>query len=57
MNVAKAKMDDLLSSDLKNAVKQVLGTCVSMKVFVNEKPAKEILKEIDEGKFDNFFRN
>jgi len=57
VNVAKAKMEDFLSNDLKNAVKQVLGTCVSMKVFVNEKPAKEISKEIDEGKFDNFFAN
>src|SRR2546428_3639952 len=34
-NIAKAKMDDLLASDAKRGVKLVLGTCVSMKVFVD----------------------
>ena len=57
IKIANAKMDDLLATDLKAATKIVVGTCVSMKVFVDEKPAKEIIKEINEGKYEKFFNS
>jgi large subunit ribosomal protein L11 len=50
--VAKSKMQNLLCKDLKSAVKVVVGTCVSLGVLVENKPAKEIEKDIDEGKYD-----
>ena len=44
-------MKDMLASDLKRAVLEVLGTCVSMGVTVNGKDPREVQKEIKEGKF------
>lgn len=53
--IAKIKRAELLSSDLKNASKEVLGTCVSMGVTVDGKDPSEVQKEIDEGKYDEAF--
>ena len=52
ISVAKTKMQNLLCKDLKSAVKVVVGTCVSLGVLIENRPAKEIEKEIDEGKYD-----
>jgi large subunit ribosomal protein L11 len=41
-----------LARDLKAAVKEVLGTSVSMGVTVEGKDPREVQKEIDEGKHD-----
>ncbi len=50
--IAKLKHSELLGRNLKYAVKEVLGSCVSMGVTVEEKDPREIQKEIDEGKHD-----
>jgi len=52
ISVAKTKSQNLLCKDLKSAVKTVVGTCVSLGVLIENKPAKEIENEIDEGKYD-----
>jgi len=52
ISVAKQKQQNLLCKDLKSAVKTVVGTCVSLGVLIENKPAKEIEKEIEEGKYD-----
>lgn len=52
VKIAKVKMDDLKTNDFKKAVKEVVSTCVSCGVYVENKPPKEIIKEIDEGKWD-----
>jgi large subunit ribosomal protein L11 len=57
VKIAKMKMKDMLAKDLKSAVKIVLGTAVSMPVTVEGKKPKEVLKEIDEGKYDNLFKS
>jgi len=46
------KMDDMKTDDLKNAVRQVIGFCVSAGVYVEERRPKEILQEVSEGKWD-----
>jgi large subunit ribosomal protein L11 len=57
VKIAKIKFDDLLVKDLKTAVKVVLGTANSLTgVLVENKRPKEIIKEIDEGKWDEFFK-
>lgn len=53
VKVAKMKMDDFLARDLKAATKIVVGTCASMPMTVEGKKAKEVIKEIDEGKWDS----
>jgi len=48
VNIAKSK--DSIRGPLKSKVKQVLGTCLSCGVLVNDRDPREIIKEIDEGK-------
>ena len=55
VRVAKIKRSKLLARDLRAAVKEVLGTCVSMGVTVEDKDPREAQKEIDEGKYDALF--
>jgi large subunit ribosomal protein L11 len=50
--VAKKKREGILASSLKAAVKELVGTCVSMRLKVEGKNPKEIQKEIDEGVYD-----
>jgi len=53
VKIAKMKSAELLSPNLKAAVKEVLGSCVSMGVTVDGKEPKEVQKEIDEGQHDS----
>ena len=52
VRIAKVKGNDVLARDLKAAVKEVLGTGVSMGVTVEGKDPREVQKEVDEGKYD-----
>ena len=52
VRIAKVKSDDVLGKDLKAAVKEVLGTGVSMGVTVEGKDPREVQAEINEGKHD-----
>jgi len=52
ISLAKTKLPNLLSRDFKSAVKTIVGTCVSLGILVENKPAVEVEKEIDEGKYD-----
>jgi len=53
IKIAKLKMPDMRVKSLKAAVKQVLGTCLSMGITVEGKLAKEVTREVDEGKYDD----
>lgn len=57
LKIAKMKRVQLLSTDIKRAVKEILGTCVSMGVTVEDKDPREVQKEIDEGKHDAILKN
>ncbi len=52
LKITKMKKAVLLSTTLKKAVKEILGTCVSMGVQVEGKSPKQIQKDIDKGLFD-----
>ena len=52
ISVAQTKQGNMLSRDLKAAVKNVVGTCVSLGILIENKHPNEIQKEIDEGKYD-----
>jgi len=54
-NIAKLKHAQLLAIDLKAATKEILGTCVSMGVTVENKDPREVQKEIGEGKYNEMF--
>lgn len=53
ISVAKTKYPNLLSKNLKAAVKTVLGSCISLGILVENKNPKEVLEEVDEGKYDS----
>jgi large subunit ribosomal protein L11 len=52
IRIAKVKRNEVLAKTLKGAVKEILGSCVSMGVTVEGKDPKEVQKEIDQGKYD-----
>jgi len=52
IKIAKMKEDVMQGKSLKSRVLEVVGTCVSMGVSVEGKPAKEMAKEIKAGKYD-----
>jgi len=52
VRIAEVKGTELLAKNLKAAAKEVLGSCVSMGVTVEDKDPREVQKEIDEGKHD-----
>ncbi len=56
VKIAKMKRDDMLSYDLKSAVKEVLGTCVSIGVTVNDRKPRDVIQAIDAGEFDQLLR-
>lgn len=53
ISVAKTKFPDLLSKNLKAAVKTVLGSCVSLGILVESKTPQEVILEIGQGKYNS----
>lgn len=51
-NVAKMKMESMLSTNLKSAVLEVIWSCVSLGVTVEGKDPREVQKLIKEGKIE-----
>lgn len=52
LRIAKVKGTELLAGDATAAVKEILGSCVSMGVTIEGKDPREVQQEIDEGKHD-----
>jgi large subunit ribosomal protein L11 len=56
IKVAKMKMKDLNTNNLKSAVKMVLGTALSLGLTVDNRNPKELIKEVDRGLYDNLLK-
>jgi large subunit ribosomal protein L11 len=56
VKIAKMKIDGSYAKDVKGAVKEVLGSCVSMGIKVEGKPAKEVYADISAGKHDDLLK-
>ena len=56
IKIAKMKETATLGKSLKEKVKEIMGTCQSMGILVEGKPAKETIKDVDAGKFDEEIR-
>lgn len=52
IKIAKMKEDALLGKSMKEKVKEVIGTCQSMGILVEGKPAHESIADVNSGKFD-----
>jgi len=55
IRIAEQKHPDLLSYDLKNAAKEVVGTCVSLGVTIEGNDPREFKERIDGGEYDDLF--
>ena len=55
VNITKMKKNDSLSKNLKNATKEVIGTCGTLGVTVEGMKSKEVTAAINSGKFDSEF--
>jgi large subunit ribosomal protein L11 len=53
VTIAKNKMSGSYASTLRSAVKEVVGSCVSMGVKVEGKDPREFMDEIEAGKWDS----
>ena len=53
--IADQKQTDLLSYDLKNAAKEIVGTCTSLGVTIEGENPREFKKKIDAGEYDDVF--
>jgi large subunit ribosomal protein L11 len=52
LKIAQMKIKDSYAKDVKAALKEVLGTFVSMGVTVDSRDPREVQKEVDQGKHD-----
>jgi large subunit ribosomal protein L11 len=52
ISVSKTKLPNMLSRNLKNAIKSVLGTCITLGVLVENKNPVEVIRDIEAGKYD-----
>ncbi|MFO8133220.1 MAG: 50S ribosomal protein L11 [Thermoplasmatota archaeon] len=55
VDIAKMKETGLLGKSMKEKTKEVVGTCVSMGIKVENKDPKQVGQEIDEGAYDSLF--
>ena len=56
IKIAKMKEGATLGKTLKERAKEVVGTCQSMGILVEGKPAKETMRDIEAGMFDEEIR-
>lgn len=55
LRISKIKRQELLAKTLKAAVKEILGSCVSLGITIEGRDPREVQKDIDEGKYDEIF--
>jgi len=51
--VARMKFDSLLANDLSAAVREIAGTCYSLGIKIDSKPAREFIADVKAGKYNN----
>lgn len=56
VRIAKAKGEQSYAFTKRGGAKEVVGSCVSMGIKVENQDPREILKQIDEGKWDKVFK-
>ena len=53
LSIAKIKMGDSYAKSIKSAVREVVGSCVSMGIKVEDTDPRQFMKEIESGKWDS----
>jgi large subunit ribosomal protein L11 len=55
--VAEMKIENLSSHTIKSAMKEIIGTCNSLGITVDGKPAKKVQREIRHGEYAAYFES
>lgn len=53
IKIAKTKQPDMLVNSLREAIRSVIGSCVSLGILVESKEPRQILEEIDQDMWDD----
>jgi large subunit ribosomal protein L11 len=56
VKIAKMKSDISYAHDIRSTTKEIIGTCLSLGVKVEDKLAKEVYEDISKGKYDSLFQ-
>jgi large subunit ribosomal protein L11 len=56
VKIAKMKLESSYAKDIKGVVKEIIGSCLSSGIKVEDKSAKEVYHDISAGKYDELFR-
>ncbi|SRR5712691_12732251 len=56
IKIAKMKIDSSYANDIQGAVKEVIGSCQSIGMTIEGKPAKDIYSEVSAGRYDEHFK-
>ncbi|MFB5599457.1 MAG: 50S ribosomal protein L11 [Nitrososphaeraceae archaeon] len=56
VKIARMKIDTSYALDLKNTSKEIIGTCVSSGIQVENKPPKDIYTDIESGQYESLFQ-
>lgn len=57
ISIAVTKHSSMLAKDFISALKSVIGSCLSLGVLIDSKDPKQILEEIEEGKYSKEINN
>lgn len=56
VKIAQTKLESSYATSIKSVVKTIIGTCLPLGIEVEGKTPKEIIAEINDGKWDEKFR-
>ena len=56
VKIAKMKIQNSYAKDIKGAVKEIIGSCASSGIKIEDKSAKEVYSDISAGKYDELFK-
>jgi len=57
IKIAKMKQQGMFVNDLKASVKTVIGACISLGIIIESKSPKEVIEEINQGKYDDLIKS
>lgn len=55
VKIAKMKMDISYAQDVKSTAKEIIGSCLSLGIKVEDKVAKDVYADVSAGKYDSLF--
>ena len=55
VRIAKMKLDVSYAQDVKSTAKEIIGSCLSLGIKVEDKVAKDVYADVTAGKYDSLF--